>query len=132
MADGEIHVAGHGEHLPRRVQDWLKFEARREIARRAHEKAELIGKKIRRISLKDPKTRWGSCSPSGCLSFTWRLIFAPPHVIDYVVAHEVAHMRELNHGPRFWRTVSELTRHEKSARHWLQTEGLHLHRYGRE
>jgi len=132
LADGEIHVAGHAEHVARRVQDWLKLEARREIVRRAHEKAALIGKTIKRISLKDPRTRWGSCSPSGALSFTWRLIFAPPHVIDYVVAHEVAHMRELNHGPRFWKLVGELTRHEKSARHWLQTEGLHLHRYGRE
>jgi len=132
LADSEIHVAGHGEHLSRRIQDWLKLEARREIGRRAHEKAEMIGKKIRRISLKDTKTRWGSCSPSGCLSFTWRLIFAPPHVIDYVVAHEVAHMKELNHSPRFWRIVSQLTRHEKSARHWLQNEGLHLHRYGRQ
>lgn len=131
LADSEIHVAGQPEHLPRRVQDWLKLEARREISRRAHEKAELLGKKIRRITLKDTKTRWGSCSPSGCLAFTWRLIFAPPHVIDYVVAHEVAHMKELNHSPRFWRLVAELTRHEKSARHWLQTEGLHLHRYGR-
>jgi predicted metal-dependent hydrolase len=132
LADGEIHVAGHGEHLARRVHDWLKIEARREINRRAHEKAALLGKSIRRVTLKDTKTRWGSCSPTGCLSFTWRLIFAPPHVIDYVVAHEVAHMKELNHSPRFWRVVAQLTRHEKSARHWLQTEGLHLHRYGRE
>ena len=128
--DGEIHVAGRPEHLSRRVEDWLKREARREIERRARAKADLIGKRITGITIRDPKSRWGSCSPRGQLSFSWRLILAPRHVIDYVVAHEVAHLKELNHGPRFWRLTAELTRDVEGAREWLNTHGATLHRYG--
>lgn len=126
----EIHVAGRPEHLARRVEDWLKREARREIERRARLKAEQIGKRIARITIRDPRSRWGSCSPSGQLSFSWRLIMAPRAIIDYVVAHEVAHLRELNHGPRFWKLTAELTRDVDEARHWLNEHGARLHRYG--
>jgi predicted metal-dependent hydrolase len=128
--DGEIHVAGRPEHLARRVEDWLKREARREIERRARAKAELIDKSISGITIRDPKSRWGSCSPRGRLSFSWRLILAPRHVIDYVVAHEVAHLKELNHGPRFWKLTAELTRDVEGARAWLNQHGPTLHRYG--
>lgn len=126
----EIHVAGRPEHLARRLEDWLKREARREIERRAHLKAEQIGKRIARITIRDPRSRWGSCSPSGQLSFSWRLIMAPRAIIDYVVAHEVAHLRELNHGPRFWKLTAELTHGVDEARHWLNEHGARLHRYG--
>lgn len=128
--EGEIHVAGRPEHLPRRVEDWLRREARREIERRAVAKAELIGKRIAAITIRDPKSRWGSCSPRGHLSFSWRLILAPRHVLDYVVAHEVAHLKELNHGPRFWKLTAELTRDADGARTWLNEHGPTLHRYG--
>ena len=128
---GEIHVSGRPEHLPRRVEDWLKLEARREIERRAHEKAEALGKKIRRVTIRDPHSRWGSCSPDGALSFSWRLILAPRFVMDYVVAHEVAHLRELNHGPRFWRLTETLCPDMDRARDWLAIYGPGLHRYGR-
>ena len=130
-ADGEIHVAGRLEHLARRVEDWLKLEARREIAEVAHAKAALLGKAVKRVRIRDPKTRWASCSGSGELAFSWRLMLAPKFVLDYVVAHEVAHLREMNHGPRFWRLVAELTRDVKKARGWLADHGLELHRYGR-
>jgi hypothetical protein len=130
-ADGEIHVAGRVEHLARRVEDWLRLEARREIAEVAHAKAALIGKTVRRVRIRDPKTRWASCSCSGELAFSWRLMLAPKFVLDYVVAHEVAHLREMNHGPRFWRLVAELTRDVRKARQWLADHGLELHRYGR-
>lgn len=129
--DGEIHVAGRVEHLARRVEDWLKLEARREIAEVAHAKAALIGKTVKRVRIRDPKTRWASCSGSGELAFSWRLMLAPKFVLDYVVAHEVAHLREMNHGPRFWRLVAELTRDVAKARGWLADHGLELHRYGR-
>lgn len=129
--DGEIHVAGRLEHLARRVEDWLKLEARREISELAHDKAALIGKKVRRVRIRDPKTRWASCADSGELAFSWRLMLAPKFVIDYVVAHEVAHLCEMNHGARFWRIVAELTRDVKKARNWLAENGLDLHRYGR-
>jgi hypothetical protein len=128
--DGALHVAGRPEHLSRRVEDWLRREARREIERRARAKAELIGKRIAAITVRDPKSRWGSCSPRGQLSFSWRLILAPRHVLDYVVAHEVAHLKELNHGPRFWKLTAELTRDADGARAWLNTHGPALHRYG--
>src|SRR5262249_10553601 len=79
--EGEIRVAGRPEHLSRRVEDWLRREARREIERRARAKAALIGKDISAITIRDPKSRWGSCSPRGQLSFSWRLILAPRHVL---------------------------------------------------
>ena len=128
--EGAIHVAGRAEHLARRIEDWLRREARREIERRARAKAELIGKRIAAITIRDPKSRWGSCSPRGHLSFSWRLILAPRHVLDYVVAHEVAHLKELNHGPRFWKLTAELTRDADGARAWLNEHGPLLHRYG--
>ena len=65
-----------------------------------------IGKNVARVGVRDTKSRWGSCSSQGTLSFSWRLVFAPEAVIDYVVAHEVAHLVEMNHGPRFWRLVA--------------------------
>jgi predicted metal-dependent hydrolase len=129
--DGEIHVAGRLEHLARRVEDWLKLEARREITEIALAKAALVGKTVRRVRIRDPKTRWASCSGSGELAFSWRLMLAPKFVLEYVVAHEVAHLREMNHGPRFWRLVAELTRDMRKARTWLADHGLELHRYGR-
>jgi predicted metal-dependent hydrolase len=129
--EGEIHVAGRPEHSKRRIEEWLKREARREIERRVRAKAELIGKPISRITLRDPKSRWGSCSPRGALSFSWRLILAPRRVLDYVVAHEVAHLKEMNHGPRFWKLTAELTRaNVEEARAWLHHEGPGLHRFG--
>ena len=128
--DGEIHVAGRPEHLSRRVEDWLRREARREIERRARAKADLIGKRIAAVTIRDPKSRWGSCSPRGQLSFSWRLILAPRHVIDYVVAHEVAHLKELNHGPRFWRLVRTMVADPASPRAWLKRHRAELLSYG--
>lgn len=127
-----INVAGRAEHVARRIEDWLRRQARREIERRAYAKAARIGKRIAGITIRDAKSRWGSCSPSGHLSFSWRLILAPRHVIDYVVAHEVAHLKELNHGPRFWKLTAELTRDADGARAWLNDHGPMLHRYGLE
>ena len=129
--DQEIHVAGHEIHLPRRVSDWLKLEARREIEARAYAKAELVGKKIKRITIRDTKSRWGSCTSEGELSFSWRLIFAPRHVMDYVISHEIAHLREMNHGPRFWKLCGELCRTVNASRDWLEENGTELYRYGR-
>jgi predicted metal-dependent hydrolase len=110
----EINVAGHEEHVSRRVADWLKLEARREIEARARAKAEQIGKTVKRVILRDTKSRWGSC-----------------HVMDYVVAHEVAHLREMNHGPRFWKLTGEICRGIDGARAWLEENGTDLYRYGR-
>ena len=124
-----IRVGGHPEHAPRRVLDWLKREARRRIEERATEYARVLGVQPKRITIRDTSSRWGSCSSTRCLSFSWRLILAPPFVLDYVVAHEVAHLRELNHEPRFWRLVDTLVPHVARAQAWLEDNGAHLHRY---
>jgi hypothetical protein len=130
-ADGEINVAGYEEHLPRRVHEWLKSEAKREIETRAIEKAAALGKKITKISIRDTKSRWGSCTDQGELAFSWRLVLAPRHVLDYVIAHEIAHLKEMNHGPRFWKLCRELSRSINAAREWLEAHGTELYRYGR-
>lgn len=128
--DDEIHVAGQAEHVSRRLGDWLREEARAELARRARDKATGIGRKIGRITVRDTRSRWGSCSVDGNLSFCWRLIFAPEPVFDYVVAHEVAHLAEMNHSPAFWKVVARITADVKTGRDWLRRHGSRLHRYG--
>jgi predicted metal-dependent hydrolase len=130
-ADGEaIHVSGRPEHFARRVGDWLKVQARSEIGGEADRMAAKIGRQVPRIRVFDPRSRWGSCNSRGTLAFSWRLILAPPDVLGYVVAHEVAHLVEMNHSPAFWRVVESLTAEAKTARSWLKRHGALLQRYG--
>lgn len=124
-----IRVTGQPEHAARRVRDWLKAEARRRIMERVTEYSEILGVQAKRVTIRDTTSRWGSCSSARFLSFSWRLVMAPPHVLDYVVAHEVAHLRELNHEPRFWRLVEEIVPHMKRSQAWLEENGATLHRY---
>jgi hypothetical protein len=128
--ENEIWVFGRPEHLQRRVTDWLKAEAKRTIAPLCLEKAEQVDKRVRRVMVRDQRSRWGSCGSNGHLSFNWRLILAPETVLDYVVAHEVAHLVEMNHSPAFWEVVETLTPHTKTGRNWLNRRGQHLYRYG--
>jgi len=128
--DRAIHVSGFAEHLPRRARDFLKREAERVIGGRAQAKAAAIGRGFERMQLRDPKSRWASCSTSGTLTFSWRLIMTPDYVLDYVVAHEIAHLKHMNHGKRFWTLVDKLTPDTARARAWLNDEGAQLHRYG--
>ena len=125
-----LHVSGEAEHAPRRFHDWLRTEVRKDIAACAQKHANALGCSYNRIAIRDQATRWGSCSTSGTLSFSWRLIFAPPFVLDYVAAHEVAHLREMNHGPRFWRLMRDAVPGMERARIWLKTYGAELHRFG--
>jgi predicted metal-dependent hydrolase len=104
--------------------------AHRELAHRARRLATRIGKSVARINVRDTKSRWGSCSGTGNLSFSWRLIFAPEPVMDYVVAHEVAHLAEMNHGPRFWRLVESLSPGSAAPRAWLKRHRGRLLSYG--
>ena len=127
---GEIRVSGDAAFLARRVADWLRAEARREITPRALDHAARVGRSVKRIAIKDPRTRWASCAPDGTLAFSWRLVLAPPWVLDYVVAHEVAHLVEMNHSPRFWAVVRALTPHGEAAKAWLAANGARLLRYG--
>jgi predicted metal-dependent hydrolase len=130
IGDGEIRVRGAPEHLPRRVIDHLKVLARRDFASRAHLLAARLGKSVTRVGVRDPKSRWGSCSAKGTLSFSWRLVFAPEQVIDYVVAHEVSHLVEMNHSPRFWRVVASLIPDTAGPRAWLRRHRTELFSYG--
>ena len=123
-------ISGDTDHAPRRFSDWLRAEVRRDIAASVAKHAKALGCTPKRIAVRDQATRWGSCSTSGTLSFSWRLIFAPPFVLDYVAAHEVAHMREMNHGPRFWRLVKDAVPATQKARIWLKRHGAELHRFG--
>jgi predicted metal-dependent hydrolase len=130
ISDGEIRVRCDPAHLERRVRDHLVAMARAEFAERARPLAARIGRKLTRVVVRDTKSRWGSCSGRGNLSFSWRLIFAPEPVLDYVVAHEVAHLAEMNHGPRFWRLVESLSPDTAAARAWLKRHRSRLFSYG--
>jgi predicted metal-dependent hydrolase len=123
-------VAGEPPHLDRRIADFLKREARRDLVSASRRHAEKLNVRIERISVRDQSSRWGSCSNNGVLSFSWRLILAPPFVLDYLAAHEVAHLVELNHSPRFWRLLKRLSPDCERAKAWLDVHGTDLHRYG--
>jgi len=123
-------VAGGIEHIERRLHDFLKREARRHLTRASHAYAEMLGVKVARITIRDQSSRWGSCTSAGSLSFSWRLILAPPYVLDYLAAHEVAHLIEMNHSPRFWRVVARICPQMERAKKWIDTYGNDLHRYG--
>jgi hypothetical protein len=117
-------------HLARRIHDFLVAEARRDLERAARRYARTLGLSFAKLTLRDTVSRWGSCSVKGHLSFSWRLIFAPDFVLDYLAAHEIAHLKEMNHSPRYWRIVAGLCPHWKDAERWLKRHGSELHRYG--
>ncbi|MBV9758540.1 MAG: M48 family metallopeptidase [Alphaproteobacteria bacterium] len=130
LEDRTILVAGAPEFLPRRVADFLRSEARRRLAALVAAKTAQAALASKRVAVKDTRSRWGSCSPDGSLAFSWRLVMAPAFVQDYVVAHEVAHLRHMNHGPRFWALVGQLTPYTDAAIAWLRTHGAGLLRIG--
>lgn len=129
-AAGLLHVGGRAEHADRRVRDFLTEQARRDLKVRVGVHCAALSLHVPRLVLRDPKSRWGSCSAHGPLSFSWRLIMAPPYVLDYVAAHEVAHLAEMNHGPRFHALVRSLSARVRCAEAWLKEKGHMLHRYG--
>jgi predicted metal-dependent hydrolase len=125
-----VCVPGNPEFMARRVREWLKERARQEVTARAQEKAKMLGYKISKITLRDTRSLWGSCNRKGNLTFSWRLVFAPLDVLDYVVAHEVGHLKELNHSAAFWRIVAELCPDWEQHRVWLKKHGNGLYRFG--
>ncbi len=132
LRDASAHILwvhGRAEHSQRRLTDFLKREARSLCESRALEYGAQIGVLPSRITMRDTASRWGSCSAARAISFSWRLIFAPDFVRDYVVAHEVAHLKEMNHGPRFWKLVQKLHPQCKEAQEWLRVHGRSLQRY---
>ncbi len=129
-AQALLCVAGEAPHIGRRVRDYLKREAKRDLEHASRHYAAQLEARIARVSVRDTSSRWGSCSATGALSFSWRLILAPPHVLDYLAAHEVAHLVEMSHAPRFWRIVRRICPEVDRAKAWLDAHGADLHRYG--
>ncbi|TKT82763.1 M48 family metallopeptidase [Aquamicrobium sp. LC103] len=123
--DGKPALIVHGDrrHLPRRIADFLKREARQEIEALVAKHTAAIGRRAKAVRFKDTSSRWGSCTSDGALSFSWRIMMAPRPVIDYLVAHEVAHLREMNHGPGFWKLCKELCPDTERCKAWLKRNG---------
>ncbi len=127
---GALVVGGDAQGVARRVERLLRAEALRRIAARVAEHAQALGVRPAAVRLKDTRTRWGSCAPDRTLAFTWRLVMAPAWVLDYVVAHELAHLREMNHSDRFWALCESRTPHRAAATAWLKRHGPGLLRAG--
>ena len=126
----DLCVSGMTEHIPRRIKDWIKIKAWEEMRTRSQNYAKTLDRNINKVTVRDTKSRWGSCSSNGNLSFSWRLVFAPEHVLNYVCAHEVAHLVEMNHSPRFWKNVEFLINDWKKSKKWLKEYGNVLHSFG--
>lgn len=125
----EIAVPGAADRVGARLGAYLKQVARDRLAGACDDYAARLGRRYSRITMRDTRSRWGSCTSDGGLMFSWRLIMAPPEVLDYVAAHEVTHLAEMNHSPAFWAGVERIYGPYKAPRGWLRTEGNQLHRY---
>ncbi len=122
-----LRVPGDPAAAGARVQAWLKALARDRLVAASDHYAAQIGRKVTRVTLRDTRSRWGSCTSDGALMYSWRLIMAPPSVLRYVAAHEVAHLVEMNHSPRFWAVVDRLYPGWQAQRNWLHRHGGALH-----
>jgi predicted metal-dependent hydrolase len=129
LKDEVLTISGEREEFTKRMTDALRKVAREEITTRALKMAKKTERRIQRITVRDTRSRWGSCSSTGNLSFSWRLIFAPEEVLEYVVAHEVAHLRYMNHSEKFWNLVSYLCPNYEAAKAWLKLHGKELYRF---
>jgi predicted metal-dependent hydrolase len=121
-------VPGPPEALPARLQAFLRATARDRLASACDRHASALGRPYSTLTLRDPRSRWGSCTSTGGLMFSWRLVMAPPPVLDYVAAHEVAHLARMDHSPAFWAVVDRLCPGWQAQRDWLRREGAGLHR----
>jgi predicted metal-dependent hydrolase len=122
-----LTVPGGQAHWKRRLTEWLKREAEAALRKSSSDYATKMCLRFSKLTVRDQKSRWGSCSDDGALSYSWRLILAPEFVLDYVAAHEVAHLKEMNHGPRFWRLVLTHCARTREAQTWLKVNGHQLH-----
>ena len=129
LVDDHLHIPGAADATAAKVAGFLKAQARARLQTACAGYADDLGRPFGRITLRDTRSRWGSCSSEGNLNFSWRLAMAPPEVLNYVAAHEVAHLAEMNHSRRFWDVVTRLYGSHDAERRWLRTEGAALHRY---
>lgn len=127
---GRIEVPSSGvEATPARLGAFLKVAARERLVAASERHAAAIGREIGKVTLRDTRSRWGSCTHEGNLMYSWRLVMAPPAVLDYVAAHEVSHMVHMDHSDAFWRQCADLFPDHKAQRRWLRQKGGALHRY---
>ena len=126
----QLCVSGDPAHAERRAADWLKAQAKHDLRAATRAYAARMNVRFASMTVRDTSTRWGSCSSARALSYSWRLVLAPPFVLDYVAAHEVAHLIEMNHGRAFWTLVEAHCPRAGEARRWLKANGRTLHRYG--
>lgn len=129
LQNGILHVGGDQAFFHRRVKDYIKREAKKDFARRSQILAQKLGCKLENVVLKDTKSRWGSCSGLNNINYNWRIALAPECVIDYLMAHEVAHLKHRDHSPAFWRCVKTLYAGASIGRNWLKTHGSELYMY---
>jgi predicted metal-dependent hydrolase len=125
-------VPGPADGAAARVAGFLKALARDRLATACDRHAAALGRRYASLTLRDTRSRWGSCGTTGRLMFSWRLVMAPPDVLDYVAAHEIAHLAEMNHSPAFWAVTARLCPGHAACRRWLRTQGeaLHALRFG--
>lgn len=127
VTDDSLLVPGDPASVPLRLATFLKAMARERLAAACDRHARSLGRPYARLTLRDTRSRWGSCTQDGCLMFSWRLILAPPPILDYVAAHEVAHLAQMNHSPAFWAEVARLDPDYAAHRAWLRRQGQALH-----
>ena len=125
---GVVQVPDDPARSGARVKAFLKLQARDALAEASDRYAAALDRRYQRLSLRDTRSRWGSCSSDGVLMYSWRLIMAPPDVLDYVAAHEVSHLVEMNHSSAFWDLVARLMPDYAVHRAWLRENGDKLHR----
>ncbi|MEH7827369.1 M48 family metallopeptidase [Gemmobacter denitrificans] len=126
ITDTALLLPGTADDLPRRLAAFLRLRARDRLAAASDHYARLLGRSYRSLTLRDTRSRWGSCTHDGRLMYSWRLIMAPPEVLNYVAAHEVAHLAQMNHSPAFWAEVARLMPGYETPRRWLKSEGQTL------
>jgi len=114
------------QHIKELLTAWFLGKAKENFETKTNEYAELLGFMPKSIIVKTYKARWGSCSTKGDISYNWKLILSPPHIIDYVVVHELCHMKELNHSPNYWKWVESILPDHKARRRWLREHGREL------
>ena len=129
LRDDKILVPEKSRKPALQVGVVMKQHAHQLLSKRATHYAEKLGSSYLKLSLRDTRSRWGSCSDRGALMFSWRLIMTPPEVLNYVAAHEVAHLRHMDHSDHFWTEVENLFGHYKKQQRWLRENGPKLHRY---
>lgn len=129
IKDGIMHVSGQKQFLNRRVKDFIKEKAKDKLYKLTKKKSDLIGATLNDVTIKDTKSRWGSCSSKNNINYTWRIALAPKFVIDYLVSHEAAHLKHQDHSKNFWKCVAELCPNYAEGRSWLKVHGKELYLY---